>query len=79
MRTNGKRRYLRKTPQTSNSAQWMSLKGALGLQAEHVLDNSCEAVLDLIGNQDFDELAKSALTFANGLALQTEARAATNA
>src|ERR1700720_2105469 len=55
------------------------LKGALGLQAEHVLDNSCEAVLDLIGNQDFDELAKSALTFANGLALQTEARAATNA
>jgi len=55
------------------------LKAALGLQAEHMLDNSSEAVLDLIGNQNFDELARSALTFANGLALQAEARAALKA
>ncbi len=55
------------------------LKTALGLQAEHALDNSSEAVLDLIGTQNFDELAKSALTFANGLALQAEARAAPKA
>jgi hypothetical protein len=46
------------------------LKGALGLQTEYGLDNSCEAVLDLIAHQNFDELAKTALTFANNLALR---------
>lgn len=73
---NGKKALFAKNTTDKQQRSMDVLKAALGLQAEHALDNSSEAVLDLIGNQNFDEFAKSALTFANGLA---EAHAAPKA
>ena len=63
---------------TSKQQHSMSiLKAALGLQTDydfHNTTNICESIFDLIGNCDFDNIARSALTFANNLALQADRR-----
>jgi hypothetical protein len=70
-----KKALFAKNPDAQQRRSMNVLKAALSLQTSHTFDNSCEAALDLIGKQNFDEFAKSALTFANGLAIQAEARA----